>query len=87
MKLNKQFKNVKYQLWIVVAVYMQAIDLNCERSALLLVLATRMMDKAVIDGVVGDFEGNFKCRCIYNIFILAFHLKDVRFFKCKLALL
>jgi hypothetical protein len=57
MKINKQFKNGRYNLWIISAIYMQAIDPKNDRRAVLLPLAERMMEKAKSEKVITDFEG------------------------------
>jgi tetratricopeptide (TPR) repeat protein len=57
MKIYKQFKNDKYHLWIIVALYMQAVDVKSDRKTVLLSLAEKMMDKAANEGIIKDFEG------------------------------
>jgi hypothetical protein len=56
MKINKQFKNSKYYLWTVMATYLQALP-GGSTSSLFLNLAEKMMDKAITDGHLKDFEG------------------------------
>ena len=59
MKINKQFKNSKYYLWTVMATLLQALSGGSSTSTIFLNLAEKMMDKAITDGHLKDFEGIF----------------------------
>lgn len=56
MRINKNFKNYKYNLWVIVSVYMQAIDRKGNIKNVLLPLAEKMIEKAVRENLVNDFE-------------------------------
>jgi N-terminal acetyltransferase B complex non-catalytic subunit len=55
-KFHKEFQQEKYFFWMIMTVYLQAIDPDNKNGSILLKLVDKMLEKAMDEGKIFNFE-------------------------------